>query len=548
MYSTYRVTTHTSNTAKGDTLSGYSTSTSSSKYPTNGASGSYWYVYQGSDSIDPTAVSYSTTSPKGGEAITIKVTESSSNTYGGTISYVYQYSTDGGSSWTTLTTATSTSASYTIPAGTTQFQARVYAKDNYGFTSSTYVTGSNLTVQNNTAPTLSGSITVPSTIKGGDTISISWSAASDSDGNLSGYTVQRSIDGGSSWTQIYQGSNTSTTDTAGTTWSTVMYRVQAYDSWGATSSWISSSSRTVIQNEAPDDISTISVPDLIGGATARITWSATTDPDNNLTGYILERSVDSASYTQIYKGANTYYDDTITKGWQTVSYRVKAYDSYGEESGYTTSTAYSVNNNETPTISGADSDLGVVAGFSYVYSVNDANTDQTLTVTVSLDGTQVESFQATRNTNYTYTIAEEDWLQLKPTSHTVVIKVDDANGGVATRTITFSREQKSLSVTLISPFECDEMATRMYATVSGSFPSGCVFKFYASNNAFDTSPVWQDVTDEVQMKKKFYFSNTTKTASKWGVSLKLEVERGEVPEGTAIQLYRIEGGYDGYST
>lgn len=130
-------------------------SSSKSSYPTNGISGSYWYIYKGSDNIDPTAVGYSTTSPKGGSTISIKVI-ARSNTYGGTIKYQYQVQLNSGS-WTTLTTTTSTSYSYTIPKGTNTFRARVRASDNYGFTSSTYVTGSTLTVINNTAPTISGS-------------------------------------------------------------------------------------------------------------------------------------------------------------------------------------------------------------------------------------------------------------------------------------------------------------------------------------------------------------------------------------------------------
>ena len=137
----------TSTTAKGS-LIGYSSSTSSSAYPSDGISGSYWYVYKGSDVIDPTAVGYSTTTPTGGNAITVKVT-ARSNTYGGTIYYQYQYSTDGGSTWTNSgSKTTATSKSITVPSGVTQFRARVVASDNYGFTSTTYVTGANLTVTN----------------------------------------------------------------------------------------------------------------------------------------------------------------------------------------------------------------------------------------------------------------------------------------------------------------------------------------------------------------------------------------------------------------
>ena len=124
-------------------------------YPNNNQSGSYWYVYKGSDSIDPTAINYPSTI-KGGQAIILTATESSSNTYGGTIIYTYEVQLDGGS-WTSIGDSTALTLSYTVPKGTTTFAARVKAKDNMGFTSTTYATGNQVTVINNTAPTISGS-------------------------------------------------------------------------------------------------------------------------------------------------------------------------------------------------------------------------------------------------------------------------------------------------------------------------------------------------------------------------------------------------------
>ena len=47
--------------------------TSQSTYPDDGVQGSYWYTYQGSDNIDPTAVTYPG-GPKSGVPITITVT------------------------------------------------------------------------------------------------------------------------------------------------------------------------------------------------------------------------------------------------------------------------------------------------------------------------------------------------------------------------------------------------------------------------------------------------------------------------------------------
>lgn len=105
-----------------------------------------WRAYRGSDTIDPTAVTYSTNDLYPNEPVTITVTPVTP-TYGGTIYYQYQYSTNGGSTWTNLgSRTTDTSKTMTIPEGATQFRARVTASDGWGFTSTTPVLGANLGV------------------------------------------------------------------------------------------------------------------------------------------------------------------------------------------------------------------------------------------------------------------------------------------------------------------------------------------------------------------------------------------------------------------
>lgn len=105
-----------------------------------------WRVYKGSDIIDPIGITYSTTDLYVGETVAIQAAPRTP-TYGGTIYYQYQYSTNGGKTWTNIgSRTTSTSKEVTIPAGATQFQARVIASDGWGFTSSTPVSGQNLAV------------------------------------------------------------------------------------------------------------------------------------------------------------------------------------------------------------------------------------------------------------------------------------------------------------------------------------------------------------------------------------------------------------------
>ena len=129
-------------------------SSDQSAYPYGYYNG-YWYTSKGSDNIDPKSISYPS-NIKTGQSITLTTTKSSGIKYGGTIIYTYEVQLNGGS-WTSIGDSTSLTKSYTVPAGTTTFRARVKAKDNMGFASTTYATGNQVTVINNSAPTISGS-------------------------------------------------------------------------------------------------------------------------------------------------------------------------------------------------------------------------------------------------------------------------------------------------------------------------------------------------------------------------------------------------------
>lgn len=130
----------------------YLSSSSKNKYPSDDYSGSYWYTYQGSDNIDATSITLPETI-EGGSSVTVTINPSNSIKYSGTITYTIQYKLDGGS-WNTLTSSTSTTASMSIPRGTETIQLRVQAKDNYGFTSSTYVESKTYEVKNGDPPTI----------------------------------------------------------------------------------------------------------------------------------------------------------------------------------------------------------------------------------------------------------------------------------------------------------------------------------------------------------------------------------------------------------
>lgn len=393
------------------------------------------------------------------------------------------------------------------------------------------------TVSTNTAPSTPWNISVPSSIMGGTNISISWAKSSDAESNLAGYKVERSTDGGWSWSRIYQGTATSTTDSIAFGTTSVMYRVKAYDTEGLESGWRTSSRVTVVNNNAPSAPPSIAVPkDVKGGSTLVISWTAASDSDGNLSGYILERSTDGGSaYTQVYKGNALTYTDTITNGWSTVMYRVKAYDTEGLESGYTTSAIRTVRYNVAPAINASSTSLGEKnAPFSFAYTVTDADGD-TLTVTEKLDGkTTATRTGLASGTALTFEQAStaDGFLRILNGSHTIKITANDGKESTSLNA-TFTKSVTSASVTLTTPLAVDGDITVAILQVSGSIPNDAAFKAEATNNALDDSPVWQDVTAEVRKGMNIVFKNQAASAGA-AFNFRISVERGASGEGGYI--------------
>lgn len=408
---------------------------------------------------------------------------------------------------------------------------------------STLLVSDDGTVSTNTAPSTPGSISVPSSIMGGTNISISWAKSSDAESNLAGYKVERSTNGGSSWSQIYQGTATSTTNNVAFGTTSVMYRVKAYDTEGLESGWRTSSQVTVVNNNAPSAPPSIAVPnDVKGGSTLVISWTAASDSDGNLSGYILERSTDGgSSYTQVYKGNALTYTDTITKGWSTVMYRVKAYDSYNAQSGYTTSTKRTVDNNTTPTITTSSAaNLGTKSsGFTISYSVDDKDAGDTLTVTEKLDGTTKRTYTATRKTTNSFAVTGEYFQKITNGSHTMTVTVTDGKATV-TKTFTFTKAVTAASITLAKPMEADAQITLCAITVGGLIPADAVFKVEVTNNGKDSSPVWEDATTEARNGRNHLFTNQT-AANGFAFNFRVTAERGA--SGESGYIASIQGGF-----
>lgn len=399
-------------------------------------------------------------------------------------------------------------------------------------------------ITTNTAPTTPPSITIPSSISGGSTITVSWGASTDAEGNLEGYIVEKSIDGGSQWSQIYQGSALSTTNTVTFGTPTVMYRVKAYDSEGLESGYKTSNQVTVINNTAPSAPPSITVPlSVIGGENLTVTWAASSDSDGNLSGYILQRKVGAGEWAQVFKGNALTYQDTITKGWTSVQYRVAAYDSYNAQSAWTTSETRTVDNNTAPVITcdtPSGSDLGTkTSGFSISYQVDDADGDD-VTVTEKMDSTTKRSYEATLEATNQFQVTGSYFQQLLNGQHTMKMVAQDAGGKSSEYSLTFTKSVTACSITMTEPMEADAQITIMAMSVTGDIPADANFQVLVTNNAKDTEPTWEDATSEVKNGANYLFENQTATNG-FAFNFKVIASRGS--SGIGGYISSIQGGF-----
>lgn len=399
-------------------------------------------------------------------------------------------------------------------------------------------------ITTNTAPTTPPSITIPSSISGGSTITVSWGASTDAEGNLEGYIVEKSIDGGSEWSQIYQGSALSTTNSVAFGTQTVMYRVKAYDSEGLESGYKTSNQVTVINNTAPSAPPSITVPlSVIGGENLTVTWAASSDSDGNLSGYILQRKVGAGEWAQVFKGNALTYQDTITKGWTSVQYRVAAYDSYDAQSAWTTSETRTVDNNTAPVITcdtPSGSDLGTKSsGFSISYQVDDADGDD-VTVTEKMDSTTKRSYEATLEATNQFQVTGTYFQQLLNGKHTMKMKAQDTGGKSAEHILTFTKSVTSCSITMEQPMEADAQITIMVMSVAGDIPADAEYQVLVTNNAKDAEPVWEDATSAIKSGANYLFTNENATNG-FAFNFKLTASRGS--SGIGGYISSIQGGF-----
>ena len=201
-----------------------------------------------------------------------------------------------------------------------------------------------------------------------------------------------------------------------------------------------------------------------------------------------------------------------------------------------------VSTNSLPSISCDKSgDLGTLDnGFTCNYSVDDADATDNVTVTLDLDGKQIDSYTAVKNQTDTYMLGDSEWLKVTNGEHTFNIVASDGKDSV-TNTITFTRNLTELTVTLSSPFPADDRISACALNVEGSIPADAVCKFEVTNNALDSSPIWEDCTKKSQAGFSYVFTNKT-AENGFAFNFRVTISRGA--SGSGGYITSISGGFE----
>src|SRR5881296_74637 len=256
--------------------------------------------------------------------------------------YKIEKSTDGGTTWSTLVANTGNTAATYSDTGlthTTTYTYRVSAINSIGTSSASSVASATTPIA---APSLPTGVTA--TAASSSQVGLTWTAPADNGGSaITGYKIERSTDGGTTWTTLVANTgNTAATysDTGLTRATAYTYRVSAINSAGTGSLSITASATTLaVAPSSPTGlVATAASSSQIG-----LTWTAPTDNGGSaITGYKIEKSTDGGStWSTLVNtcGTSTRCSDTGLPHTTTFTYRVSAINSVGTGPPSTTASA-----------------------------------------------------------------------------------------------------------------------------------------------------------------------------------------------------------------
>ncbi len=262
--------------------------------------------------------------------INLSWTAPTGNTGDAITSYVIYYRVVGAGTWES-TTATTTSKSVTGLTAATSYEFKVTAKNTAGESADSTTSSSVTTGSGPTAPETPTAVTTGSATP--TTIALSWTAPSNDGGSaITGYAIQKSSDGGSTW-DTFTVTNTTSISISVTGLSnstTYKFRVAAKNTIGQGPFSVApyASASTTAAPTVPETPTAVTA----SGATSSslsVSWTAPSDGGAAIDAYQLEKSTDGTTWTLVSATATSPYSVSGLSASTSYVFKVRAHNSVG---------------------------------------------------------------------------------------------------------------------------------------------------------------------------------------------------------------------------
>lgn len=365
------------------------------------------------------------------------------------------------------------------------------------------ITDNIATIIGNLPPEAPEKINIPSTVYSQSDIQITWDSAADADSSDISYRLERSIDGGSTWETVTTTARTSYSDILAYKQALmVKYRICAYDQYWNTSEYTESINVNVTNNVAPSAPTALSIGNVIEGEQITIGWGPSTDDDNNFEGYEVSRKIDDGEW-EVLGNTVSRSITTVCGNWNTVTFRVRAYDSHSAYSAYNTSETIAVTHPQV--ISASITPCDMVENETILVTPNSPNKDYNFELNFTdsyapslrreylveyfVDNTPI--YEETSFYGQTiFAVDSVTFTSLLSGKHTISCKVTCVETGVSGYAyLTFNKKVCGVEITLRDPIVLSKNIEKCIINVQGEFTEGD-FSVFITNNAGND---WQEV-------------------------------------------------------
>lgn len=188
--------------------------------------------------------------------------------------------------------------------------------------------------------------------------------------------------------------------------------------------------------------------------------------------------------------------------------------------------------NTAPTATVTNSNLGEQnSPFSFSFTPNDADGDK-ITAKIYLNDVQILDLgEVTKGEKKSITLNKLDFSKLINGEHKIRIEVTDVYGSKGYGYITFSKNVTSGWYKYKK--ETDKEPISINVMTMTDIAQGAKLTVKVCNNAFDKSPAWEILTEE-QLGQSYTFKNKSKTDTKWGIGVWIQVDRDKATKNSYI--------------